>query len=701
MLRLRTLGGLSVYGGEASSSGVGSQRKALALLALLAVAEPHGLSRDKLLAYLWPESPGDRATHRLTQLLYSVRRDLKAEHLFLGSADLRLNPRIITTDLADLTAALEAGDLERAADAYGGPFLDGFFLSDSAEFDHWLEQERVRLAQRHASALESLARAAVARGDLVATVNWWRQLSQADPLNSRVTIGYMEALSAAGDRAGALRCARSHETLLRSELDAEPDPAVVAVVERLRSPAPAPAGPAIAVLPFVNLTPERENEYFSDGMTEELTNALAQVPGLRVAARTSAFAFKGKDLDARQIAERLGVTALVEGSVRKIGDRIRLVAQLINAADGCHLWSETYDRTLADVFALQEELSRAIVAKLPVPAATVPRTLVRPPTRALDAYTFYLRGRYAALKRTTEGLALGIEYFEQALEKDRGYALAHAGLAECWVLSGFKEFGELPETEAMPRGKAAALEALRLDPRLSQAHTWLGAVHFLYDWDWAAAESEFRRAIQLQPENPYAELWYAVFLGVMGRHDESLLRAYRAEALEPLALPVQLTVGRCLYFARRYPEALACVQGILAVEPGHPLATIWFGRVLCVMGRYAEVLQEVETVHAERRTPQMLALAAYALAGLGRGDGARALCGDIVRGFDAGRFRNVPHLLVAVHAILGDFDTAYAGMEKAIERRSSYIPFVSEPLFAPLRSDPRFGKLMAQLGLPV
>jgi adenylate cyclase len=690
MLRLRTLGGLSVYGGEESRSGAGSQRKALALLALLAAAGPRGLSRDKLVAYLWPESPADRATHRLTQLSYSLRRDLKADDLFLGSTDLRLNTGIITTDLAEFTRALEAGDFERAADAYGGPFLDGFFLSDAADFEHWVEQERERLAQRHAAAVESLARAATARGDLVATVDWWRQLSQADPLNARVTIGYMEALSAAGDRAGALRFARSHEALLRSELDAEPDPAVVAVVERLRSPAPAPTTPAIAVLPFVNLTPERENEYFSDGMTEELTNALTQVPGLRVAARTSAFAFKGKDLDARQIAERLGVTALVEGSVRKIGDRIRLVAQLVNAADGCHLWSETYDRTLADVFALQEELSRAIVAALPVPATTIPRTLVRPPTRALDAYTLYLRGRYATLKRTVEGLSLGIEYFEQALQKDRNYALAHAGLAECWVLLGFKEFGDLQETEAMPRAKAAALEALRLDPLLSQAHTWLGAVHFLYDWDWVAAEAEFRRAIQLQPENAYAELWYAVFLGMMGHHDESLRRAHRADSLDPLALPVQLTVGRCYYFARRYPEALGYVQGILGVEPG-----------LCAMGRYADVLHEVETVPAERRTPYLMALVAYALAGLGRGDEARTLCRDIGRDFDAGRAPSVPQLLAAVHAILGDFDTAYVTLEQAFESRSSYIPFVSEPLYAPLRSDARFGKLMARLGLPV
>jgi serine/threonine-protein kinase len=285
----------------------------------------------------------------------------------------------------------------------------------------------------------------------------------------------------------------------------------------------------------------------------------------------------------------------------------------------------------------------------------------------------------------------GIEYFEQALEKDRGYALAHAGLAECWVLRGFKEFGDLQETEAMPRGKAAALEALRLDPQLSQAHTWLGAVHFLYDWDWAAAEAEFRRAVQLQPENAYAELWYAIFLGMMGRHDESLRWVHRAESLDPLALTVQLTVARCYYFARRYPEGLGYVQGILGVEPGHPLATIWSVRIHCAMGRYADVLLQVETVPAESRTPYLMGFAAYALAGLGREDEARTLCRDIKRDFEAGRAPNSPLLLAAVHGILGDADTAYAILEEAFERRSSLIPFVSEPLFDPLRSDPRFG----------
>ena len=199
--------------------------------------------------------------------------------------------------------------------------------------------------------------------------------------------------------------------------------------------------------------------------------------------------------------------------MRKVGNRIRLSARLVDAGDGSQLWSDTYERTLEDVFVLQEELSRAVTAALSVGLGPVPAPSVRPPTAVLDAYTLYLRGRYAAHKRTPEGLSLGIEYFEQAVERDPGFALAHAGLAECWALRGFPEFGELEWSEAVPRARAAALEALRLDPRLAQTHTWLGVIHFLYDWDWAAAEAEFRRALHLDPNHAIAETWYALFSG--------------------------------------------------------------------------------------------------------------------------------------------------------------------------------------------
>lgn len=701
MLRLRAFGGLALEDERPDPAGTITQPKSLALLALLANAGERPISRDKVLAYLWPETEPAKAAHRLAQSLYALRHDLRVDSLFRASNDLRLNPRVIRSDLQDFTDALERGDLRRAVAIYQGPFLDGFYLGGAAEFERWVEAERGEYVRKYRSALEALGVADGQRGDANGSAEWWRRLADADPLNARTAVAYMEALSVAAGHAGALQFARDYAKRLRDEFDSDPDPAVMAAAERLRNASSAgPIGPAIAVLPFLNLTPDRENEYFSDGMTEELAGALARVPGLRVVSRTSVFAFKGKDLDARQIAERLGVSILVEGSIRKIGNRIRLNAQLVNAVDGCDLWAESYERTMEHVFTLQEELSQAIVAALPLAQAGPASNLVRRPTAALDAYTLYLRGRYSAHKRTVEGFALAIEYFEQAVEKDPGFALAHAGIAECWALRGFLEFGDLPPYEAMPKAKAAALEALRLDPRLPEGHTWLGVIHFLFDWDWPAAEQELRRALQLQPEHAYAETWYAIFLAAMGRHEQALQRILHAQALEPFSLSIRLCVGRCHFFARRYEQALECIEGILRDEPGHLLTTIWAARTLSALGRFADALEMTRGVPPQAQTPYLRSCAAYALAGLGRADEARTLCARLRQELDA----EPPFtffILAATHARLGDYDTALDTLVDCYRVRDGQLAFVlTQPSYDGLRGHPRFERLVADLHFP-
>jgi serine/threonine-protein kinase len=705
MLQLQVLGSPSVNRDGRPCGGAAGQRKSLALLALLAAAARRGQSRDKILAWLWPEIPLDKATHRLAQIIYSLRRELAADDLFLGSTDLRLNPAVLATDLAEYSSALEAGDLPRAVTAYGGPFLDGFYLSDSPDFEHWVEEERARLAERHSAALESLARDAANRGDVVAAAGRWRQLAQADPLNARVAVCYMEALVAAGDRPSALRFARAYETLLRQEFDLAPDAAVTAAVERLKTrtvgvqAAETPPAPAIAVLTFANLTPDGENDYFSHGLTEELTSALARVRGLRVASRTSAAALQKQGLDAREIAERLGVSALVEGAVRKVGHRIRLSARLVNAADGCQLCSDTSDRTLDDIFALQEQLSRAMAAAVPGAAGQSADPLVRRPTALLDAYTLYLRGRYSAHKRTPEGLTLAIEYFEQAVELDSSFALGYAGLAESWAILGFSpEFGTRLLAEAAPRARAAALEALRLDPRLAQARTWLGAVHLLYDWDWTAAEAEFRRAIQLNPGYALAETWYALFLAAVGRHDESLRRVLHAEALEPLALQIRLCVGRCYYWARRHEQAHRALTSLLTDEPGHPLITIWLARTLCGLGRQAEAIEALEQLPPHQQTPYVGSVMAFALAGAGRLEEARSMCARLERDVEEGHAGAIA--TIGARGLLGEHDVALDRLEAAVHRRDPFLTWIqSDPIYDPIRAHPRFREVLSEMGL--
>lgn len=522
---------------------------------------------------------------------------------------------------------------------------------------------------------------------------------------------FLEALSAAGDRAAALQFGQLHEQRLREELDAAPDPAVVAAVERIRAaPAdlPPPAPPvtqpergapvaAIAVLPFVNLSSDREDEYFSDGMTDELINALTQVQELRVASRTSSFAFKGKNADVHEIGDRLKVGVIVEGSVRKAANRVRITAQLVTVADGYHLWSETYERTLADVFAVQEELARAIVSALSVKLVGTP--VVKPATEVLEAYTLYLRGRYCANKRTSEALRAGCEYFQLAVERDPSYALAYAGLAECYALRGFEEFGpDLTPTQALPPAKAAAVKALELDPAIADAHCWLGAIALLYDWDWAAAEREFQLALSLSPRAPLPLVWYATFLYARGRDDESLRIIERAEAHDPGSLIVQLTAARCCYFAGRYDDALKRVRATLEMEPTYMLAYLWMGRVYRAKGLLREAAAALEQgMKRLGRLPILLMLSGSVYGQLGMRDAALGILAELRQ---HAALRYVPAVYEAtLLAGLGDMDEAFQRLNHAYEEGSGFLVFLRDKVWDPLRSDPRFTALLKKMGL--
>jgi TolB-like protein len=457
---------------------------------------------------------------------------------------------------------------------------------------------------------------------------------------------------------------------------------------------------SVAVLPFVNLSADRENEYFSDGITEEIINALAQVKGLRVVARTSCFAFKGKDVDAREIGERLNVRTLVEGSVRKAGDRIRIVAQLVNAADGYHLWSNTYERTLADVFAVQDELARSIATVL---RRTVGRTesgpLVKPSTGNLDAYTFYMRGQYSRNKRSPEGFRAAIEDFERAIALDPDYPLPHSGIAWCYLILGFDEIGVMPPAEAMPKARAAAARALELDPALPDAHGARATIAFLYDWDWKLAESEFAQASSLGPDSSGSRSWQAMFLALMGRHEEAMQVISRAQGVDPVSLLNHLTVGRCHYLAGRFEQALAQLRSCLEVDPGFYLAYPAIARTYLVMQQPHKALQEVERgLGLLGRVPLFLVYAGWAHAALGERDKALGILGEF-RELAASRY--VPPAYAAqVLGALGELDEAFRMYQLAYEQRSGWLVFLrGEPLWDFLRPDPRFRELLRKMRL--
>ena len=371
MLRVRLLGGAVVEGENGPLGGAAGQRKSLAVLGLLVAAGDRGMSRDRILAYVWPEVELEKGSHRLTQVLYALRRELNADDLCLGSCELRLNPDRVSSDVWEFETARQAGDLERAVELYGGPFLEGFFLTDAPEFERWVENERAGFAQQVVEALETLAAKSAAAGDHHRAAWWWQRLAEHDPLSSRVTIHLMSALAAAGDRAEALERARDYQGLLERELQAAPNPAVMAFADQLRREpsggllapgATAPRASLIGVLPFSNLSPVSVNDWFAEGLTEELRSGLAGIEGVKVAARISVHVLREAGLDACAIGRRLELHALVEGSVRQAGARMRLSVRLIDPADGCHLWSATYERTVTDAFAVQDELTGLIVA---------------------------------------------------------------------------------------------------------------------------------------------------------------------------------------------------------------------------------------------------------------------------------------------------------------------------------------------------
>jgi TolB-like protein/tetratricopeptide (TPR) repeat protein len=701
MLHLRALGTPSMEVDGSPARGAGAQRKPLALLSLLAVAGERGLSRERLQVYLWPESAADRAAHRLTQLLYVIRRDLRANRLFEGAVDLRLNSELIGSDVAGFTDALARRDYTAVVAAYGGPFLDGFFLDDAPEFDRWVEVERTRLARRHADALEALALAADHGGDALAAAEWWRRRVDSEPTNGRAVARCMEALAAVGERGEALRLALAHQAIMRDELQVEADPLVLQVLERLRRsrpPASFVAAPAtcVAVLPFQNLSPDRESEYLSDGLSEDLIHALARVPGLRVVARSSSFAFKDRPTDARELGQRLGVGSLVEGSVRKVGRRIRLAVRLVSASDGYPRWSETYERTLDEVFALQEELVGAIVGALPLggPVGRQPRPSAS--TRDPEAYTLYLRGRYAALKRTADGFGLAIEYLEQAVERDPTYALAHAGLAESWALSGFAEYGQTAPMLAMPRARHAAMEARRLDPFLAEPWIWLGVVKLLYDWDLPGAEAALRGAVELAPHSAYAHTWLAVYLSVVQRFDEAIAAAERAQVIEPLSLTLQLVTARVQYWRGRPDRAREILLALHLAEPSHPIVSGWLARALAATGDPEGATGVLADLPERARSAYVLGLEAVLRVSLGQYQEAGVLCEEAEAASGRGSY------VAAARLALGERDRALAMLERMVAERSGMLVFCGvDDLLQPLVRDPATRAVLQKVGVPL
>ena len=467
-----------------------------------------------------------------------------------------------------------------------------------------------------------------------------------------------------------------------------------------RTPPDAPKGPAapkaIAVLPFANMSADPENEYFSDGMTEEIINALAKVPGVQVASRTSSFSFKGrKDVKIRDIGDALGVTTVLEGSVRKVGNRIRLTTQLVNVENGYQLWSETYDRQLEDVFAVQDEISRAIVDALKLRLVDDGTHLVAP-TKNLEAYTLYLKGRYNYNKFSETGLRKGLDFFQQALLQDPGFARAYAGIADVWC--DLADDWMAPD-EAYPRAKAAAERALQRDPNLAEAMISIGKVLCWHEWKFTDAERQMRRAVELGPNNATAHYILGTTLPLVGRLDEAIEEIRRSLVIDPLYAHLSSWLARFFLYAKDYPSAIAQGKKTLEIEDNDVRAYIFIGSAHLAQGDAELALEWYQRGQSlENSVRSYDAMIVCALARLGRREEAEAILARLDEGSRQAYVR--AEYLAMGYAAMGDLDRAFESLERAFQARSAGLIYLHlDPGYAPLRGDPRFADLVKRIGL--
>ena len=455
---------------------------------------------------------------------------------------------------------------------------------------------------------------------------------------------------------------------------------------------------SIAVLPLQNLSGDPEQEYFVDGMTEALIFELSKIKALRVISRTSIMQFKDSHKTLPEIASDLNVHAIVQGSVLRVEDKVRITVQLIQASPEQHLWAEEYKRDLKDILGLQEEVARAIVKEIKI--AVTPKEEVRHTSaRAVNTKAFqsYLKGRYHWNKRTSEGLIKAVDFFEKAIMEDKNYAQAYAGLADSYNLLPW--FSDFPPKEAYPRAKVAAVKALELDSTLAEAHTSLAWSIMIYEWDWIGAEREFKQAIELNPNYATAHHWYAFFLVYNARFDEAIAEIKRAQEIDPLSLIINEDIGMLYYYARRYDEAIEALQRTIELDPNFSYTHFYLGWIYLQMSKYEEALIEFkkEKALSEGWNPFIETYIGVTYALTGATDEARQVLEYLMK-TTKGTYTS-PYLLAILYSALNEPDKSFEWLAKALEERHILLCFLKvDPAFDKLLSDPRFIALLKKMG---
>ena len=454
---------------------------------------------------------------------------------------------------------------------------------------------------------------------------------------------------------------------------------------------------SLAVLPLVNASADPNMEYLSDGITENIINNLAQVPKLRVVPRNTVFRYKGREIDPHEIGQALNARVVLTGRVRQHGDRLIVGVELVDVSSESQLWGEQFNREFTDIFKIQEQIASEIIEKLRLRLTdTEKKRLAKRHTRKSKSYQLYLKGRFYWNKRTEEALKRGIEFFKQAIEVDPTYALAYAGIADCYAILNF--FGDLSPKDSAIKAMAAAKKALEIDDSIAEAHTSFGLIKLIYEWDWQSAERELKRAIKLSPNYATARDWYSAYLMAIGKIDEAIQEIKHAQELDPLSPIITTGLARQLYYARQTEQAIEECLKILDMEPHFAPAHWFLGQAYEQQGRYDEAISELQqAVNYSGGRALMLGSLGYTYAVSGR----RADAEGVLTSLRDQSRQNVPALTFAtIHAGLGQHDAAFEWLDKAYAERSGWLIFLNvDPKLDNLRSDPRFTDLRHRLKL--
>ncbi|HEX6600603.1 MAG TPA: BTAD domain-containing putative transcriptional regulator [Gemmatimonadaceae bacterium] len=775
MIRLRTLGSVRIHDGdERDLESLLAQPRRVALLAYLALATPRGFHRrDTLLALFWPEHDDAHARNALSQSVHVLRRTLGADVIVSRADDeLGLEWAGFWCDATAFETELDAGHFEAALELYRGPLLDGFHVSNAApELDHWIDQQREHYAARYARALDSMAQAREAAGDFASAVSWRRKLAALDPLSTRAACALMRALAAAGERAQALQHARIHETLVREELGAPPDPSIVALARELarprqdagpdehvaptRPPTPIPLldpgvrweepaasrttrayqswrrAPALialgafvllagayalsrarrprgasvvdclAVLPLENTSRDSAQGYLADGITDAIITELARYDRPTVISHTSTARYRDTRKSVPEIAHELRCDAIMEGTVTRDGDRVRIATRLVSAPRDRQLWSESYESELSDVVELERRIAEQVAREVRA-VATTADSASAPAPRNVDplTYAIYLRGRDAFMSRNPAALREALALFRQVVQRDSTFAPGYSGLSDTFRFLGGS--GYAPLAFWTDSAEPYARRALAQDASSAEAHTSLASL--LTDRaDWPAAEREYRRAIALRPGYPLAHHWYAIMLVTLDRKAEALREIRRAAELDPLSQAIQGEKGEIEGYAGvRIPQSLTPKRPIAnaaaLIDPTHPGTRAARSVALARGGKCREAY--AENLEAQKLAPEntviMIALAnVHDLCGAsGR---ARAVLDSVERHPDA-RLEAV--WIAALYAQRGERDSAFAWLKNGQWGMQGRLKLRTLHGLDPLRTDPRFAQVMRVAGIP-